>query len=480
MTPEHSQGEGRPPPGAHTPGRNGGGGHGGDYSEAKLLMTAAGGFRNTFSSLSGNRAFQYLFAGNVGFFFGMSMMMLLRGWLVIDKWDSPSLLAVLMLTMAGPMLLLSPIAGVVTDRVDKRKILLAAQSSLVLSNGVIAALILMGTITFWQLMVVSTLSGIAFSFNMPGRQAMIAQLVPREQLLNAMALSTAMMNASRIVAPPIAGLLVSPIGIGGAYVLTTCFYVASVVATYALPAVPSKRERTFTFLEDLVGGFSYIRRTPLLLALILFATVPMIFAMPYVLLMPVFASDRVWDVGSGGLGVLQAATGVGGLVGALIVANLDSYPKKSRLLLAGGLAFGGFLILFAYSPSYYVALALLGAVGFGSMIAMTVNNTSIQLIIPDEVRGRVMSVMMMTWGLMPLGGVPAGIAAEHIGVRPVVAVGGALCVVAVLILFATLSAFRTLDEQLQEGRASQSAHTEAEEEAPRRASVPAAEPSHLG
>ena len=472
MASGHSQGNGKPPGGGHSSG-----GHGGEYSEGKLLMVAAGGFRNTFSSLSGNRDFTYLFSGNVGFFFGMSMMMLLRGWLVIDEWESPALLGYLMLTMAGPMLFLSPIAGVVTDRFDKRKILLAAQSSLVLSNAVIAVLILTGTIEFWQLIVVSTLSGMAFSFNMPGRQAMIAQLVPREQLMNAMALSTAMMNASRIVAPPIAGLLVSPIGIGGAYLVTTGFYAVAVVATYALPTIPPKREDSFTFFQDFVGGFSYIRRTPMLVALLLFATVPMIFAMPYVLLMPVFAND-VWNVGSSGLGVLQSATGVGGLIGALIVANLDSYPKKSRLLLAGGLAFGGFLILFAYSPSYYVALALLGAVGFGSMIAMTVNNTAIQLIIPDEVRGRVMSFMMMTWGLMPLGGVPAGIAAEHIGVEPVVAIGGALCVIAVLLLFMLLPAFRSLDEELQEGRARQTARMEPGGQPPQGAPVPAAEASH--
>ncbi|MCH8948821.1 MAG: MFS transporter, partial [Chloroflexi bacterium] len=136
----------------------------------------------------------------------------------------------------------------------------------------------------------------------------------------------------------------------------------------------------------------------------------------------------------------------------LIIANLDSYPKKTRLLLGGAVGFGTFLVLFALSPSFYLALFFIGCVGFGSMILMTVNNTAIQLVIPEEMRGRVMSVMMMTFGLMPLGAVPAGVAAEAYGVRGVVVVGGLLSVVAVLILFSTLSAFRTLDRDLEEGR----------------------------
>ena len=449
---------------------------GGAYSEGTLLITFVKGLRHTFSSLSGNRDFRYLFIGNVGFFFGMNMMMLLRGWLVVVEWDNIALLGYLMLTMAGPMLFLSPIAGVVTDRVDKRKLLIIAQSSLVVSNSVIVALILTDTIEFWHLLVVSTMSGTSFAFNMPGRQAMVAMLVPREKLMNAMALSTAMMNASRIVAPTIAGVLVAPVGIGGAYLVSTGFYAFAVVATFALPSMPAKRERQFTFFEDFVGGFSYIRNSSLLLCLLLFGTIPMLFAMPYMMLMPVFAED-VWNVGSSGLGVMQAASGVGGLVGALIIANLDAYPKKARLLLAGALAFGGSLILFALSPAYAVALVFLAAIGFGSMIVMTVNNTSIQLIIPDEVRGRVMSFMMMTWGLMPLGGVPAGIAAEHFGPEPVVVVGGILCIAAVLVIFNFFPAFRTLDRELQDAREKETARRASQwgEGAPAGAPIPAVE-----
>ena len=408
-------------------------------------------WRQTFSSLSGNRDFKFLFAGNIGFFFGMNMMIILSAWLVMKEWDDAAKLGELMAWVALPMLVLAPVAGVVTDRVDKRKLLLIAQSMLVITSSIVAALIITDAIEFWHLRVVYMVSSAAFAFNMPARQALVALLVPRDKLMNAVAISTAAMNASRIVAPPLAGLLVTPLGIGGAYVLSTVFYASAVAAALMLPAMPPKRERKFTFFEDFVGGFAYIRRSPVLLSLILFATVPMIFAMPYMTLLPVFA-DRVWHVGSTGFGVLQAASGVGGLAGAFLVANLGAYPKKTRLMLGGALGFGGFLILFALTPWFYLALVFIALLGFGSMVVTTVNNTALQLVIPHEVRGRVMSVMMMTFGLMPLGSVPAGIMAERVGAPPVVAVSAGLFVVAALLVFLLNPAFRSLDREIAAGQ----------------------------
>lgn len=421
---------------------------GAPMASAGLPLT---GWRQTFSSLSGNRDFNYLFYGNIGFYFGMNMMIILRGWLVFDRWDNASYLGYIMATVAVPMLLLAPIGGVIADRVDKRQLLLLTQGTLVFTNSVVAALIIVDRIEFWHLLVVSTLSGAAFSFNMPVRQALVAMLVPRDRLMNAVSLSTGAMNASRIVAPPIAGLLVGPIGIGGAYIVSTAFYASAAVLTLLLPHMPARRERAFTFVEDFSGGFTYIKGSALLVGLLLFATVPMIFALPYQTLLPVFA-DRIFDVGSAGFGIMQAASGVGGLIGAFIVANLDSYPRKGRLMLGGTLVFGSLLVGFGLSPVFPIALLVLVGIGFASMIVMTVNNTLIQLVIPDEVRGRVMSVMMMSFGLMPLGSVPAGIIAEAVGARYVVVAGGLLFVASVMMIFSFIPAFRTLDEDFEEGR----------------------------
>lgn len=441
---------------------------GGALGEGALPLT---GWRQTFTSLSGNRDFALLFMGNLAFFFGMQTMIIMRGWLVVEEWHNAAYLGYVMGVVAIPMLLLAPVGGVVADRVDKRSLMLGAQALLVVTNGILSVLILTDAIEFWHLLAVSLVSGSAFAINMPSRQALVATLVPREKLMNAVALTTAGMNASRIVAPPLGGVLIAALGIGVSYSVATAFFAAAFVTTLALPALPPEREGEFTFLEDFTNGVRYMARTPLLLGLLLFATIPMMFALPYQTLLPLFA-DEVWKVGEVGFGLLQGAGGIGGLVGALIVANLDAYPHKSRLLLGGALAFGGSLLLFAFSPWFVLGLAFMTVVGFASMVVMTVNNTSIQLIIPDEVRGRVMSVMMMTFGLMPLGAVPASVAADSLGVAPVVAIGAGLFVTTVLAIFLMVPSFRSLDRELEAGREREAARRAgAWEAAPQRAPV---------
>lgn len=411
------------------------------------------GWRQTFASLIEHPVFATYYVGNVGFFFGMNMMIILRGWLVFQLTERASSLGLIMAAVALPMLALAPIGGVVADRVDKRTLLIWTQSTLTFVNLVNTVLVWTGAIEFWHLLVMSVLSGAAFSFNMPGRQALVPTLVPRERLMNAMSLTTAAMNASRIVAPALGGALIEPLGMGGAFAVCTAFYAVAVVTTAMLPpAPPARREVEFTFFQDLKGGFGYIRADQLVLGLLLFATVPAVFAMPYQTLMPVFA-DEVWDVGEVGLGLLQASAGVGGLVGALVVANLDAYPRKGRLLIWSTLAFGAFVAAFALSPSFYPALLFIAGTGLVSMIGMTVTNTSIQLVIPDHVRGRVMSVMMMTFGLMPLGAVPASFLADAIGSPMTTALGALLLVVSSLLIFQVIPGFRGLDSVIEGRRA---------------------------
>jgi MFS family permease len=261
-----------------------------------------------------------------------------------------------------------------------------------------------------------------------------------------MSLGSSAMNATRIVAPAVGGLLIAtPIGIGGGFAVLTVLYGVAALLTVGLPKMPVlDRDTKVTFFGDFAGGFSFIRRNELVLGLLLLSTVPVIFMMPYQTLLPVFAKD-VWDVGGVGLGVMQAVSGVGGLAGGLVVANMDRYPRKGRIMFIAAMSTGVFLIAFALSPIFGVALPLLTMVGFSSMIFMTVNNTVLQSVIPDNVRGRVMSVMMMTFGLMPLGAVPASIAAAFIGTPAVVAIGGVLMMTTVVALFALYPAFRGLD-----------------------------------
>jgi predicted MFS family arabinose efflux permease len=229
-------------------------------------------------------------------------------------------------------------------------------------------------------------------------------------------------------------------------------YAISVLFTAGLPSVPpSLRDRSVTFLSDFAGGFRYIRSDHLVLGLLLLGTIPMIFAMPYQTLMPVFAAD-VWHVGPKGLGVLQAMSGVGGLAGALLTANLDRSRRKGAIMLFSAVGSGVFLIAFSMS-SFSVALPMLAMVGLTSMVFTTVNNTVITSIVPDNMRGRVMSVAMMTFGLKPLGAVPASLAAEAIGTPAVVTIGGILLIASVAIAYSAFPRLRTLDGAIQIQRA---------------------------
>jgi MFS family permease len=409
------------------------------------------GWRATFASLSVPEYALY-FTGMTAFFAGMNMMIVLRGFLVYDITGSKIALSMVMLGVALPMLVMAPIGGVVADRVDRRSLMIWAQVAVFALNVVNTVLILAGVITFWHLMVLSFGSGVAFSFNMPARQAAIPNLVPRELLMNAMSLGTSAMNATRIVAPAIGGLLIEPIGIGGAFGVMTAVYGLALFFTFGLPKMPAAaRDAKVTFFGDFAAGFSFIRGNSLVLGLLLVATVPVVFMMPYMTLLPVFAED-VWHVGPNGLGVLQAMGGVGGLAGGLIVANMDRNPHKGRIMFFSSMATGVFIIAFALSPTFAIALPMLLGVGLGSMIFTTVNNTVVTSVIPDHVRGRVMSVVMMSFGLMPLGAVPASIAAEYIGTDVVVAIGGALMMASIAAFYALYPQFRSLDSVIRTER----------------------------
>lgn len=396
--------------------------------------------------------FANYFWGMVAFFFGMNMMVVLRGYLVYNITGSEIALALIMLSVAGPMLVMAPIGGVIADRIDKRRLLIWAQVAVCALNALNTVLIITGVIEFWHLLVLSALSGTTFSFVMPARQAIIPHLVPRSLLMNGMSLSTSAMNGTRIVAPAVGGLLIAPIGIGGGFAVLTAMYALSVVFTLGLPKVPAAaRDAKLTFFGDFVGGFSYIRSDRLVLGLLLLGTIPMIFAMPYMTLMPVFAKD-VWGVGSVGLGVLQAMSGVGGLAGALVTANLDGAKRKGAIMLVSAMASGVFLIAFSLS-NFGVALPMLALVGLTSMVFTTVNSTVITSIVPDHMRGRVMSVAMMSFGLMPLGGVPASLAAEVIGTPAVVSIGGVLLMASVAGAYLAFPRLRRLDGAIQTQRA---------------------------
>ncbi|MPZ98969.1 MAG: MFS transporter [Dehalococcoidia bacterium] len=405
-------------------------------------MINPGSWGTTFTSLK-ERDYAWFFAGNLTFFMGMQMQFILRGFLAYDLTDRASALGIIAATMSLPMLLAAPFGGVVADRVNKRTLLIVTQSAAAIASVVTAVLIITELIEFWHLIVISLITALVFSFNMPARQALVPLLVPQHKLMNAISLQMGGMNLTRIIAPAIAGVLIAPIGLGWVYLITFFFFAVATASEFKLPAHGMRADRqSSAFMDDFTGGFRYIRADAMLTLLIGASLLVPLFGFPVQQMLPVFAED-VFDRGPTGLGMLAAASGAGGLVGAIISANMDAQPRKGMLMLVGGIIMAIFLAAFALSPNFLLALLFLAIANIGQMLFMATNNTVIQSGLPEEVRGRVMSVMMMSFGMMPLGVIPITLAADAIGAPAAIAISSMGLLVA---LFTTFAVSRRLRE----------------------------------
>ena len=410
---------------------------------------ASGGWQ-MFAAL-GERDYAWFFAGNSAFFLAMQMNFILRGFLAFDLTGKALALAAVSVAIAVPMLVVAPFGGVVADRFDKRRLLVVTQSVAAAADLVVAFLVIAGAVEFWHLVAAALVTGIVFAVNMPARQAMVPQLVPQHKLMNAISLQMGGMNLTRIIGPAAAGLLIAPLGVGGVYLITAALFGLAVASEFQLPAhgmVAATTGVRRSFREDLFGGFAYISRRPLMRLLIVTGLLMPLFSFPVQQMLPVFAEDVFAGdpfEASTALGILAASTGVGGLAGALIAANLDRAPRKGRIMLIGGVVMGVFLIAFAATDAFIVALLFLALANVGGMLFMTTNNTVIQASVDREVRGRVMSVLLMSFGVMPLGVVPVTVAADAFGAPAAVIGAAAVMLVALLLFFAASARLRGLE-----------------------------------
>lgn len=398
-----------------------------------------------FASLR-HQQFRWMYASNTAFFFAMNGQFVVRSYLAFKLTDSAFALGIVNLAVAIPMLVISPFGGVLADRVEKRNLIMVGQALLLLNELVVLALLLTNRLEFWHLLAVVFLMGCLFPFIMPARQSIVANIVGRQGLANAMALQMSGMNAARVVGPVTAGLIISIAGVRWVYVVAVALYLLALLAMSRIdraPPVPATGPRTV--FGDILDGLRYVRNDRPVRVLLLLSIVPIMLAMPFQALLVVFSED-VWHTGSRGLGILQGAAGVGGVLGSVIVAAIGDIQRKLRVMMVSLLAFGGTLLLFAMSPWFLLALPFVLLADVFANVFGTVNSTAIQVLIPDEVRGRVMSLMMMTFGLTPLGTLPVSIVAQEYGAP--VAVGGAAIVtmgLAVLI-YAVSPSLRGIDE----------------------------------
>jgi MFS family permease len=356
---------------------------------------------------------------------GSWMQNIAQGWLVYTMTGSTVLLGVVAFARAIPLLFLPLIGGVFADRVPRLKLLKITQATSMLLALVFGLLVSFHLIQVWQIIVLSFLSGVVSSFDQPTQQALLPDLVPREDLAGAIALYSATWQGAALFGPTLAGLVIAFISIAGAFYANAISYLAVIIALFLMRGVPerSAHRRPASVTSDLQESFHFIRATPLVAILLGLAAATSIFGRAYQQLLPVFATD-VLHVGATGLGLMASAPGAGALLGAALVATARSIDRKGRILFISMFCLSGSLVLFARSMNFGLSLIALFLVGLTAILFSTMVSTMLQLESPAQMRGRIMSLMTIVMqGLNPFGAVLAGAFATVVGTPAAIATG---------------------------------------------------------
>jgi MFS family permease len=362
------------------------------------------------------RNFKLLWYGLIVSNVGTWMQNVANGWLVLQLTNSPLWLGILGLSFAIPMIILPPLAGPIVDRVNRIKLLLFTQSMQTLTFTALAILTWVGKVEVWHILVASFISAVLLAFDNPARQALVPGLVKPRDLLNALSLNSATYTGAALVGPALAGLLLEPLGAGTLFFLNGISFLAVIFALLAMRDVTTHSGGKHGTLSDaLWKGLSYAWNDRFILALLILSALGAIFGRSYQNLLPAFSRD-IWHAGPQGYGLLLAAAGGGALVGAFGLASFKQVPKQGAVMVASGLVFSLCLIFFALSPFFALGLFLLFTAGVTSTIFSTIISTFIQLSVPNEMRGRVMSLYTVTLiGLPSLGALGSGALAEWFG-----------------------------------------------------------------
>ena len=391
------------------------------------------------------RDYRWMWASSTIAMMSMNMQMLTRVWLILRIMnDSPMAVVYITMTFALPMMVVSALGGALADRFPRRTMMIYAQSGNAALTFVIATLDLTGLIDFWHLMLVGVLNGSLMAVNMPSRQAILSDILPEERLMNGIALLNSGMNLTRIVGPALAGVLILVFGTWGVLYMVVGLYALSVVTVLPVGAGRTPKAKSGKSMGgDIREGFAYARGDPILLGLIVMAFVPILFGMSYYVLLPAWGREAL-DVGSDQLGLLQMIMGVGALLGSLGLAALSNFRRRGMLILACCFAWGVALVVFSGTTSYLMAAPLLLFIGLCSAVYMSLNMTMLQLHASPEMRGRIMSIAMMTFGLMPLSAIPFGIIAERYSSADALWLSGVLLTVFTLLFAIGYPRFRRI------------------------------------
>ena len=371
------------------------------------------------------------------------MQFLTLGWLVLELTDSSSQLGLVLFLYGIPNLTLVLFGGILADRIDRRMLLITSQGTVTIILLVLATLAISGWVHLWHIYVGSFILGTLQALNTPSRMAIVSDLVDRDDLMNAVVLNSAMMNSGRILGPAIAGGIIEIVDIGTALYVNAGFYLVGTACLLLINGLsrrpaPSGRNP----FKDLLDGLKFYWSTPVAFTVITIGFAFGFFTMPYVQVMPAFAKETL-DAGAGGAGLLIGAAGFGSLFATVVLASLGNYHYKNWLLLGQILIFGLGLLFLAWSPWFWVSWGILFFVGAGSMVPM--GTTILQLTVPREMQGRVLSLWYVGAGFMFVGSLPMAMVAEAFGWQIAIS-GGA---VMFLLISLGLGLFRPYLRQLK-------------------------------
>ena len=365
------------------------------------------------------------FLSNVGTW----MQAVAQGWLVLQLTNSPFWLGLDAFMATAPGFVLTLLGGVFADRIDRRRLLLYTQVVAGLAALALAALVATSVVNRWMVLGFSFVTGCCMSLASPSYLAMTYDLVGREDLANAIALNSTQFQLSRVVGPVLAGVAFRVFGLAGCFFANGLSFVAVVVALWMVRTehpsnalAPSEKPRAIW--RDLVEGLHYVRSRPRVSSLLLVAAVNSLFGAPYFSMVPIYARD-IFHLGETGLALMMGIAGAGAFLGALLVTYLGDFRKKGWFVLGGAILFGICITGFAVSSRLRLSLLFLFGLGFALVCSLAITNTLLQKLVTDQMRGRVMSMFLLSFaGTMPIGNILAGTASNHFGPQPTLAIGG--------------------------------------------------------
>lgn len=388
-----------------------------------------------FAALS-YRNFRLFWIGQIISLTGTWMHSAAQGWLVFKLTNSPFYLGLVGSAISLPILLFTLAGGIVADRFFKRNIILAAQIILMVLSLALAVMVSTGIVTVWHVLIISFLIGTTNSFEIPARQAFFVEIVGRENLMNAIAMNSAAFHGARMLGPTVAGFIMGSLGLAACFYLNALSFLATITGLVRMRFRPDEiRTSPGTGLrKEFAEGLKYILGDPGVYTIILSSGIISFFGFPYVTFLPVYARD-ILGTGATGLGILMGFAGAGAFIGAVNIAVRGDFLNKGIVLASSSIAFSVSLFVFSFSTSVWLSYLMLFIVGFGAINQIATANSLLQLAVPDQLRGRVMSSFTTVFlGMTTIGNFVLGSLAHYIGTKYSLMTSAGLCLSVSLLL----------------------------------------------